>query len=327
MISNQIAVIGAGFYGSYIALTLANKGHSVLLIDPEDKSSATLHCQARLHSGMFYVRSIKDLVSCARNFTKFFKVFKPYVYSEFKSYYLIDKNSNVDFDSYKKICKETGLKTKEVKLDYVNSESVQGILETNEFSINTSELLSNLILQCKNHKNITFIKDYVSRITENGSEIKIDLTSNDPIKVNKCILASYGNNFTFLKDLGYKTLDFNHYKIPVIKYTDNLSKDCHAVVDGDFWSSISLKDYKLLTNKFNLENTEDYWNKSLNLMKHYIPELEAELIQIDTVEKYVLTNSREARITRFGNKNFQIYSVFSGKLTNIFDIINQIEEI
>lgn len=323
----SIAVIGAGFYGSYIALTLANKGHFVLLIDPEDKSSATLHCQARLHSGMFYVRSIKDLVSCARNFTKFFKVFKPYVYSEFKSYYLIDKNSNVDFDSYKKICKETGLKTKEVKLDYVNSESVQGILETNEFSINTSELLSNLILQCKNHKNITFIKDYVSRITENGSEIKIDLTSNDPIKVNKCILASYGNNFTFLKDLGYKTLDFNHCEIPVIKYTDNLPKDCHAVVDGDFWSSISLKDYKLLTNKFNLENTEDYWNKSLNLMKHYIPELEAELIQIDTVEKYVLTNSREARITRFGNKNFQIYSVFSGKLTNIFDIINQIEEI
>lgn len=322
-----IGVVGAGFYGAYIALKLADKGHKVILIDPEDKSSATLHCQARLHSGMFYVRSIKDLVSCARNFTKFFKVFKPYVYSEFKSYYLIDKNSKVDFDSYKQICKETGLKTKEVNLDYVNSNSVQGILETNEFSINTSELLSNLILQCKNHKNITFIKDYVSRITENGSEIKIDLTFNNPITVDKCILASYGNNFKFLKDLGYQVPSFNNYKIPVIKYTDNLPKDCHAVVDGDFWSSISLKDYKLLTNKVNLENTEDYWNKSLSLMKHYIPELKANLKQIDTVEKFVLTNSREASITRFGNKNFQIYSVFSGKLTNIFDIINQIEEI
>ena len=155
---SNIAVVGAGFYGSYIALKLADRGHKVILIDPEDKTqSATLHCQARLHSGMFYVRSIKDLVSCARNFTKFFKIFKPYIYSEFKSYYLIDKNSKVDFDSYKKICKDNGLKTKEVKLDYVNFNSVQGILETNEFSINTSELLSNLILQCKNHKNITFL--------------------------------------------------------------------------------------------------------------------------------------------------------------------------
>ena len=106
---SNIAVVGAGFYGSYIALKLADKGHKVILIDPEDKSSATLHCQARLHSGMFYVRSIKDLMSCARNFTKFLKIFKPFIYSEFNSYYLIDKNSKVDFDSYNKICKDNGL--------------------------------------------------------------------------------------------------------------------------------------------------------------------------------------------------------------------------
>lgn len=319
---SKIAVIGAGFYGSYIALKLADKGHKVILIDPEDKSSATLHCQARLHSGMFYVRSIKDLLSCARNFTKFFKIFKPFIYSEFNSYYLIDKNSKVDFDSYKNICKETGLKTKEVKLDYVNSNSVQGILETNEFSINTSELLFSLRDKCKNHTNITFIKDYTVSLKETD-KVLINLLNSDPITVDKVILAAYGNNFAFLKGLGYKVPNFNNYEIPVIKYTDNLPKDCHAVVDGDFWSSISLKDYKLLTNKFNLENTEDYWNKSLDLMKHYIPELEAELIKIDTVEKYVLTNSREARITKYNN----IWSVFSGKLTNIFDILNQIEEI
>ena len=319
---SKIAVIGAGFYGSYIALKLADKGHKVILIDPEDKSSATLHCQARLHSGMFYVRSIKDLLSCARNFTKFLKIFKPYIYSEFNSYYLIDKNSKVDFDSYKNICKETGLKTKEVKLDYVNSNSVQGILETNEFSINTSELLFSLRDKCKNHHNITFIKDHAVSLKETD-RVLINLLYSDPITVNRCILASYGNNFKFLKDLGYQVPSFNNYKIPVIKFRDNLPRDCHAVVDGDFWSSISLKDYKLLTNKFNLENTEDYWNKSLDLMKHYIPELEAELIQIDTVEKYVLSNSREAQITRYGN----IYTVFSGKLTNIFDIINQIENL
>ena len=319
---SKIAVIGAGFYGSYIALKLADKGHKVILIDPEDKSSATLHCQARLHSGMFYVRSIKDLLSCARNFTKFLKIFKPYIYSEFNSYYLIDKNSKVDFDSYKNICKETGLKTKEVKLDYINSDSVQGILKTNEFSINTSELLFSLRDKCKNHHNITFIKDHAVSLKETD-RVLINLLYSDPITVNKCILASYGNNFKFLKDLGYQVPSFNNYKIPVIKYTDNFPRDCHAVVDGDFWSSISLKDYKLLTNKFNLENTEDYWNKSLDLMKVYIPELEAELIQIDTVEKYVLSNSREAQITRYGN----IYTVFSGKLTNIFDILNQIEEI
>ena len=322
MSTTAIAVIGAGFYGSYIALKLADKGHKVILIDPEqDDKNATLHCQARLHSGMFYVRSIKDLLSCARNFTKFLKLFKPFIYSEFNSYYLIDKNSKVDFDSYKNICKETGLKTKEVNLDYINSDSVQGILKTNEFSINTSELLFSLRDKCKNHFNITFIKDHVDSLKE-IDKVLINLLNSDPITVDKCILAAYGNNFSLLKSLNYKVPNFNNYEIPVIKYTDNLPKDCHAVVDGDFWSSISLKDYKLLTNKFNL-GTENVWDKSLDLMKHYIPELEAELISVDTVEKYVLTNSREAQITKYGN----IYAVFSGKLTNIFDIINQIEDL
>lgn len=319
---SKIAVVGAGFYGSYIALKLADKGHKVILIDPEqDDKNATLHCQARLHSGMFYVRSIKDLLSCARNFTKFLKIFKPYIYSEFNSYYLIDKNSKVDFDSYKNICKETGLKTKEVQLDYINSNSVQGILKTNEFSINTSELLFSLRDKCKNHSNITFIKDYVDSLKE-IDKVLINLLNSDPITVDKVVLTAYGNNFSLLKSLNYKIPEFNNYKIPVIKFKDNLPKDCHAVVDGDFWSSISLKDYKLLTNKFNL-GTENVWDKSLDLMKHYIPELEAELISVDTVEKFILTNSREARITKYNN----IWSVFSGKLTNIFDIINQIEDL
>ena len=322
MSTTTIAVIGAGFYGSYIALKLADKGHKVILIDPEqDDKNATLHCQARLHSGMFYVRSIKDLLSCARNFTKFLKIFKPYIYSEFNSYYLIDKNSKVDFNSYKNICKETGLKTKEVQLDYINSNSVQGILKTNEFSINTSELLFSLRDKCKNHSNITFIKDYVDSLKETD-KVLINLLNSDPITVDKVVLTAYGNNFSLLKSLNYKIPEFNNYKIPVIKFKDNLPKDCHAVVDGDFWSSISLKDYKLLTNKFNL-GTENVWDKSLDLMKHYIPELEAELISVDTVEKFILTNSREARITKYNN----IWSVFSGKLTNIFDIINQIEDL
>ena len=152
---SKIAVIGAGFYGSYIALKLADKGHKVILIDPEDNTqSATLHCQARLHSGMFYVRSLADLKSCARNFTKFFKIFKPFIYSEFKSYYLIDKNSKVDFDSYKNICKDNNLSVKEVSLDYVNKHSIQGILKANEFSIDTEGLLFNLRDKCKNHPNI-----------------------------------------------------------------------------------------------------------------------------------------------------------------------------
>ena len=50
-----IGVVEAGFYGAYIALKLADKGHKVIVFDPKDNTqSSALYCQARLHSGMFY---------------------------------------------------------------------------------------------------------------------------------------------------------------------------------------------------------------------------------------------------------------------------------
>ena len=91
---------------------------------------------------MFYVRSIKDLVSCARNFTKFFKIFKPFIYSEFNSYYLIDKDSEVSFDTYKQIYKDNNLSVKEVSLNYINKCSIQGILRAIEFSIYLTWIIS-----------------------------------------------------------------------------------------------------------------------------------------------------------------------------------------
>ena len=314
-----IGVVGAGFYGAYMALKLADKGHKVIVFDPEDNTqSATLHCQARLHSGMFYVRSLTDLKSCARNFTKFFKLFKPYIYTGFNSYYLIDNDSKVSFDTYKQICKDNNLSVKEVSLDYVNKRSIQGILKANEFSIDTEGLLFNLRDKCKNHPNIVWVQDTVTSLNQ---EVIITTSSGRIYRVDTCILASYGNNFKFLKKLGY-SIDHLPYPLPVLTFKDTLPKDCHAVVDGAFWSSIVKQDYKLTTSKVNI-NDLNYGDKCIDLMQKYIPELEVKVLDISIAKKVVMKGTREAQITKYGN----IYAVFSGKLTNIFDIINQIENL
>ena len=33
-----IGIVGVGFYGAYIALKLADKGHKVIVFDPEDNT-------------------------------------------------------------------------------------------------------------------------------------------------------------------------------------------------------------------------------------------------------------------------------------------------
>lgn len=58
-------------------------------------------------------------------------------------------------------------------------------------------------------------------------------------------------------------------------------------------------------------------------MQKYIPELEIKVLDISLAKKVVMKGTREAKITKYSN----IYAVFSGKLTNIFDIINQIESL
>ena len=154
-----------------------------------------------------------------------------------------------------------------------------------------------------------------------NQEVIIFTYSGRIFRVDTCILASYGNNFKFLKSLGY-SVDHLTYPLPVLKFKDTLPKDCHAVVDGDFWSSIVKQDYKLLTSKINI-NDSNYGDKCIDLMQKYIPELEVKVLGISIAKKAVMRGTREAQITKYGN----IYAVFSGKLTNIFDISNQIENL
>ena len=86
--------------------------------------------------------------------------------------------------------------------------------------------------------------------------------------------------------------------------------------------SIIKNDYKLTTSKVSI-NDLNYEDKCIDLMQEYIPELEVKVLGISIANKVVMKGTREAQITKYGN----IYAVFSGKLTNIFDIINQIENL
>ena len=53
------------------------------------------------------------------------------------------------------------------------------------------------------------------------------------------------------KELLFEPIDMKEVKQHIYYFEDNLPNDVHAVVDGDFWSSIVKQNYKLLTSKVN----------------------------------------------------------------------------
>ena len=90
---SDILIIGAGFYGCYLAEYFANKGLSVTLIDKESElmTRASFANQARVHNGYHYPRSVLTALKSRISFPRFVSEFEECIDKEFEKYYLIGK--------------------------------------------------------------------------------------------------------------------------------------------------------------------------------------------------------------------------------------------
>jgi hypothetical protein len=110
----KIAVVGAGWYGSHLALTLSQEGHSVTLIEQNDDifSGVSGRFGIRLHKGPHYPRSKATRVACQRGFDLFNSTYPELVNAHEYSIYglgTVDADgfpSKVTTDIFKSVCEE-----------------------------------------------------------------------------------------------------------------------------------------------------------------------------------------------------------------------------
>lgn len=135
-----ICVVGAGWYGSHIALFLKKAGYHVILV--EQNSSAFSGISGafgiRNHVGPHYPRSPKTRESCHRGAELFNEVYPELVNEHMYSIYALgdkdadDKPSKVDVDTFKAVCYETN-KCEEIdvaKWGYQHLLSAMNVKET-----------------------------------------------------------------------------------------------------------------------------------------------------------------------------------------------------
>ncbi|MBA2650640.1 MAG: FAD-dependent oxidoreductase [Tatlockia sp.] len=111
----NIAIIGAGWYGCHIALTLKKLGHSVTLYEKNSSifSQSSGKFGVRLHAGPHYPRSQATRESCHRGAVKFKKHYPELVvwldYSIYGLGVLDSENqpSKVDIPLFKSVCNES----------------------------------------------------------------------------------------------------------------------------------------------------------------------------------------------------------------------------
>lgn len=116
--SKRIAVIGAGWYGSHIASSLAKKGDEVTLFEAKSKifDGISGSFGTRLQSGPRYPRSYVTRKACQRGSGQFQYIYPELLYEHKWSIYAIGKHdaegrpSKVTKEKFKVVCAEGGFK-------------------------------------------------------------------------------------------------------------------------------------------------------------------------------------------------------------------------
>lgn len=106
----MITIIGAGWYGCYIAMRLMEANIPYVVLEREDTifSGSSSMNQNRLHQGYHYPRDYTTRISSLTGFEKFMNIF-PDLSSELqRNIYAIHKNSLMDFDTYDHIFEHEG---------------------------------------------------------------------------------------------------------------------------------------------------------------------------------------------------------------------------
>ena len=131
-------VIGAGIFGSYAALRMADAGLKVMLIDHERRPwrKASMVNQARLHFGYHYPRSIATARLANGYRERFQKEHEAFINATFAKYYAIDRSGSLTSASqFERFCDFVNIRCRRTsRPELFRGDRLEGLFETTEHS-------------------------------------------------------------------------------------------------------------------------------------------------------------------------------------------------
>ena len=170
MSSPKVAVVGAGVYGSTIALRLSRAGVQVDLYDPLGiMMGASSINQLRVHAGYHYPRSpetIKEVLECRK---EFISEYKESIITGGKHYYAIPKDgSRISETDYVKVLDNFKLPHIEVKPDWMDFSYISSCWEVDEVLYNP-DMMREIIQQRLKNSNIKYCSKKFERSKDENS--------------------------------------------------------------------------------------------------------------------------------------------------------------
>tara|TARA_B100000575_G_C23117022_1_gene645858 strand:+ start:965 stop:2020 length:1056 start_codon:yes stop_codon:yes gene_type:complete len=345
----DIAIIGGGFYGCYLAKHLG-KNNKVYLYEKNSKliQESGRNNQYRLHLGFHYPRSPETIEQTIEGYNHFRKEFKKFIYFPKKNYYLIHKKSLISFNKYCKIFKKKKIFFKKVslkKIPYLKSlDQYSGAIETNEGVILIDKLIKNLTKTIKKNVNL-FLNTEIKKIdSENGL---VYFRENNHKKFDYIINTTYLNpNLGLSKKKFQSKYEGTAMLIPKTKIP-NLPGI--TIMDGNFVSlyprsknefSISSVKYTPVYKFNSYKNIERFKNLlkikkneikiKKNIFKHFSKfinlKFELKKSKLETSFKIKLKKDTNSLRTTDLIIEKKLISVFCGKLDTVPLILNKLKK-
>jgi hypothetical protein len=332
----KIAIIGSGFYGCSLAITLSKKNKVDLYEKEQNIFNGASSCnQFRYHSGYHYPRSQKTVNEINKSKKDFVSFFSNGVFKKTKNFYAIANKSKVNFKKYSKFLKKNKLYFKQV--------NILSDVSTIEKSIIVKE------------KILDFFKTK-KKLLNKIKKSKVNLYLNKEFKrsylksYDKVLIATYSNNNFILSNLGIKKIEKNKFQLVekiVIQLPEKYKRKSYVVIDGNFvcvdpflgtkyhlLSDVKLSKIETLISKYPNFNSQKkkYLNKGvvknekisrfkefIQNSSKYLPFLKkAKYIGSMFVVRTIKINkeSTDERVTSVNYHNKKIISVLSGKWNN-----------
>jgi glycine/D-amino acid oxidase-like deaminating enzyme len=243
----DIGIIGGGFYGCCLALTLAERFRHVVVLEREDDllKRASYANQARVHNGYHYPRSLLTASRSAINYPRFLKEFDGCIDRTFLKVYAIARNtSKVTAYQFLKFCGRVGIparRTPPAIARLFNETLIEDTFITEECAFDAVQLRQLLRRKMEAAGVEVVCNEQVESIERGGrARIQLNLASGCGIAADSVLNCTYAKINELLVRSSLPKLPLKHEltELALIQMPPELEKVGITVMDGPFFSSM-----------------------------------------------------------------------------------------
>jgi hypothetical protein len=338
----RIAIIGGGFFGTFLAYQLGKKDDVTLFEQgTELMGRSALLSLCRLQSGARYPRDAISVAQAGTGYPRFIAEFAPYLRDVKRSTYGLRKEGHFKFNEFKKNLAALPVRYREVPAPpiFKNSDRYETFLEVEEKIILVEQLRTHLISGMK--AKVVFRADAIEVNSNRGSIKFRDQTEQ---KFDRIINTTFTNpNLGLPLEIGFHFA----YSIEAFITIDSVSKGTEGatVIDGKFVSlfpdadgrdTLASTSCSTFSRPQNRMEFEDFWKRRIQIckdekvldriladVKSYL-DLgaihDAKLLITPNVKQKTLHTGAASEVRAHG----KVISVFCGNYASIYSVLDTI---